>query len=121
MKIFIVFLGLLLLNMSIISFKGDYENYVYLHRVLGNVAEECAEAAAAGDESALELACDLLEYSIKKGRKIERISGYICDVYFEDGYAVARIDMEVEGLFKFPLSHRENIVAESRRRVENVE
>ena len=113
MKIFIVFLGLLLVNLSIISFKGDFESYVYLHRMIDNIAFECAEMAASGDEDACEYSDGLLEYSIRNLEGV-KISGYSCDVYFEGDYAVAFISMDVDGLFRFPPVTAAKITAEKR-------
>jgi len=113
MKIFIVFLGLMLVNVSIISYKGDYWKYVYLHRALDNIAFESAEIAAQGaDESeAQRYAEELLKHTIKNLRNIE-IKSYICGVDYEGGYVVALIKMDVENLFRFPFSPVTSIIAE---------
>lgn len=46
MKVFLVFLGLLLINVTCISYKGDLDRYLQLRSYLKAVAEECAAGAA---------------------------------------------------------------------------
>lgn len=46
MKVFIVFLGLLLINVSFLSYQGDLGRYTRCQTFLKAVAEECAAGAA---------------------------------------------------------------------------
>jgi hypothetical protein len=46
MKVFIVFLGLLIINVSFLSYQGDMGRYVRCQAFLKAVAEECAAGAA---------------------------------------------------------------------------
>jgi len=46
MKIFIVFLGLLIINVSFLSYQGDMGRFVRCQAFLKAVAEECAAGAA---------------------------------------------------------------------------
>lgn len=46
MKVFIVFFGLLIINVSFLSFQGDMGRYVRCQTFLKAVAEECAAGAA---------------------------------------------------------------------------
>lgn len=46
MKVFIVFLGLLIINISFLSYQGDMGRYVRCQAFLKAVAEECAAGAA---------------------------------------------------------------------------
>jgi len=46
MKVFIVFIGLLIINMSFLSFQGDLGRYVRCQTFLKAIAEECAAGAA---------------------------------------------------------------------------
>jgi hypothetical protein len=46
MKIFIVFCGLLIINISFLSYQGDMGRYVHSQTFLKAVAEECAAGAA---------------------------------------------------------------------------
>ena len=116
MKIFIVFLGLLLINVSIISFKGDYESYIYLHRMLDSIAFEAAEAAAAGTGDAEEFAGELMDYSIKNLVNVD-VRDHSCEIFFDADFAVALARMEVEGLFGFPFSAGTSIISEKRCRI----
>jgi hypothetical protein len=113
MKIFIVFIGIMLINVSILSYKGDYAKYAYLHRALDNIAFECAEIVASGmdENDAQSHAYELLEYTIKSFKNI-KVKNYKCEVYYEDEFAVASIKMDVENLFRFPFSPVTSIVAE---------
>ena len=113
MKIFIVFLGLLFVNVSVLSFKADYGKYAYLHRALDNIAFECAELIAQGVHEAetQEYAEELLAYTIKNLSNI-KIRNYRCEIFCEDEYAAALIRMDVEKLFRFPFSPVTSIVAE---------
>ena len=113
MKIFIVFAGLLLVNISILSFKTDFGKYAYLHRALDNIAFECVGIAALGGDGdeAQRYANELLEYTVKNFGNIN-VRSYSCEVYFEDESVVALIRMDVENLFRFPFSPVIGIVAE---------
>ncbi|NLP29845.1 MAG: hypothetical protein GX363_01800 [Clostridiales bacterium] len=46
MKVFIVFIGLLILNVTFITYQGDLNRYVQLQNYLKAVAEECASGAS---------------------------------------------------------------------------
>ncbi|NLY70932.1 MAG: hypothetical protein GX076_04535 [Clostridiales bacterium] len=46
MKVFIVFIGLLILNLTFITYQGDLHRYVQLQNYLKAVAEECASGAS---------------------------------------------------------------------------
>lgn len=46
MKVFIVFLGIFLINVSFLSYQGDLGRYVRCQAFLKAVAEECASGAA---------------------------------------------------------------------------
>ncbi len=46
MKVFIVFLGLFIINVSFLSYQGDMGRYVQCQTFLKAVAEECAAGAA---------------------------------------------------------------------------
>src|SRR5665648_885905 len=46
MKIFIVFIGLLVINVSYLSYQGDMENFVRKQAFLKFTAEECSAGAA---------------------------------------------------------------------------
>jgi hypothetical protein len=46
MKVFIVFLGLLIINVSFITYHGDLNRYVQLQRYLKDLAEEGAAGVA---------------------------------------------------------------------------
>ena len=113
MKIFIVFAGLLLVNMSIISYQGDFAKLMYLKRTLDEIAFECAEIAVADAEEALGFAESLIAYTAGSLREI-KINGYSCDIFSDGDYLYARIEMNVEGLFKFPFMTCVRIVAERR-------
>jgi len=113
MKILIVFMGLLLINVSIMSFKGDYGRYAYLARTLDNIAFECAEMAVQSEDEieAKRYAEALLEYTRKNLENIE-IRNCRCEVYFEGGFAVTRVRMDVKNLFRFPFSPVTSVIAE---------
>ena len=111
MKIFIIFLGLLLVNVSIMCYKSDYGKYVYLHRLLDNIAYECAEIAINDVHEARASANEMLEYAINNLRGIN-VRDYKCDIYAENGRAVVRISMDVERLFRFPFLPDVSIILE---------
>jgi len=46
MKVFIVFLGIFLINISFLSYQGDMGRYVRCQAFLKAVAEECAAGSA---------------------------------------------------------------------------
>lgn len=46
MKVFIIFLGMLIINMSFLSYQGDMGRYIRCQAFLKAVAEECAAGAA---------------------------------------------------------------------------
>ena len=103
MKIFIVFLGLMLINTSIISYKTDYGRYVYLLKVLDNIAVECAEIAVQDPDEARMFADGMLEHTVNNLKNI-KIRNYSCEVTLDDCQAVVFIRIDVEKLFRFPYS-----------------
>jgi len=113
MKIFIVVLGFMLVNVSIMSYKSDYAKFEYIQRTLENIAFESAEIAAlGGDENeAQSYAEELLEYTTKNLRNV-KVKSYRCEIFFEDEYSVAFIKLDVEKLFRFPFSPVTSIIAE---------
>ena len=46
MKVFIIFLGMLIINISFMSYQGDMGRYIQCQAFLKAVAEECAAGAA---------------------------------------------------------------------------
>ena len=113
MKIFIVFMGLLLVNICATTYKSDFAKYEYLHRALENIANECAEYAAAGGADAEGFANGLLEYSAKKFNNVE-VKGYECVISVDGGSVRVYIEMDAGGLFRFFPSSSTCIIAESR-------
>jgi hypothetical protein len=116
MKIFIVFMGLLLVNISIFTYKADYGKYTYLHRALDNIAFESAELLmfTRDEEEAQIYAEELLNYTIL-GLKNVKIKNSICMVSYEhEEIAVAFISIDVENLFRFPRLATTTITAEQR-------
>jgi len=112
-KILIVFLGIMLVNISIMSYNSDYGKYTYLQNALDNIAFESAEVAVqTGDTVEAKLyAKGLLEYTIKNLRNI-KIRDYKCEVYYQGEFATAYIKIDVEGLFRFPFSQIMSVTAE---------
>ena len=113
MKIFIVFAGLLLVNISIISYQGDFGKYLYIKRTLDEIAFECVELASADTDEALKFTDGMLKYTIGNLRNIN-VNDYSCDVFSDGDYLYARVEMNVEGLFKFPFMACVRIAAERR-------
>jgi hypothetical protein len=117
MKIFIIFLGLLLVNISIFTYKADYSRYTSLCRALDNIAFESAELLTfTGDEEEAQRHADqLLNYTIKDLKNI-KVKNSVCIVSYknEDEIATAFISIDVEKLFRFPHSQVTNIKAEAR-------
>jgi len=111
MKIFIVFLGLMLINTSIISYKTDYGRYVYLLKALDNIALECAEIAAQDPDEARVLANEMLEYTVNNLKNI-KIRNYSYEVALNDSHAAVFVRIDVEKLFRFPYSPVTSIIAE---------
>jgi hypothetical protein len=106
----------MLVNVSILSYKSDYGKYIYLYRVLDDIAFECAEilAYSADENEARMYADERLVYTVKTLRNI-KVREYTCDVYYKDGFAVVYIRMDVEKLFRFPFSQVTSIVVERQR------
>jgi len=100
MKIFIVFLGLLLVNVSVMGYKSDMGKFMYIQKALADIAFECVEAAADGRE-AQPLADSMLEHMIK-GLNGVKVRSYACEISFGSGTPVVCVSMEVERLFRFP-------------------
>jgi len=115
MKIFIVFLGLLLVNVSITSYKDDFGRYIYLNRALDNIALECVEIAEDDPIEARAFADEMLGHTIDHLNGV-KIRGYSCTVTADvDDVAVVFIRMDVEKLFRFPFSAVTSITAERSR------
>ncbi len=107
MKVFIVFLGLFIINVSFLSYQGDMGRYVRCQTFLKAAAEECAAGAALYyDEEAY--AGGEFRFSYEEGRKfIEYIleesleaaplpeNGNVTfEVRFQDDYLGYDIDAE---------------------------
>ncbi len=97
MKVFIVFLGLFIINVSFLSYQGDLGRYVRCQTFLKAVAEECAAGAALYyDEAAYsdgqfrfyyEEGRKYIEYLIEESKKempLPRGSIITYDVIFHD-------------------------------------
>ena len=68
MKVFIVFLGMLILNVSFLSYQGDMGLYIRCQAFLKALAEECAAGAALFyDEGAY--SDGQLQFRYEEGRK----------------------------------------------------
>lgn len=113
MKIFIVFLGLLLVNMSVQSYSVDFGRYAYLHRALDNIASECAEIAAYDVEEAWIFAEDMLAYTVKRFKNVN-VKSYYCEINTEGGLVSSLVSMDVKNLFRFPFVPITSIVAEGK-------
>ena len=116
MKIFIVFMALLIVNISIFTYKADYSRYTYLQRALDNIAFETAEIAMfADEEEARRHAEELLNYTIR-GLKNVKVKNPVCIVSYEDEeeIAIVVISINVENLFRFPRLPITTITAEQR-------
>jgi len=113
MKIFIIFLGLLLVNASIMSYKGDLGRYIYLGRALDNIAYECAEIAAHDPDEARAFADGLLAHTVGGLRDV-KILNYACDISVDDEMAVASVRMDAERLFGFPFSAVTSVTSEKK-------
>lgn len=67
MKVFIVFLGILIINVSFLSYQGDMGRYLHVQSDLKAMAEECAAGAALYyDEEAY--SDGLFEFKYEEGR-----------------------------------------------------
>lgn len=99
MKVFIVFLGLLIINLSFLSYQGDMGRYVRCQTFLKAVAEECAAGAALYyDEAAYsdgqmrfyyEEGRKYIEYIVEESRKempLSRNTKITYDVVFQDDW-----------------------------------
>jgi hypothetical protein len=99
MKVFIVFLGLFIINVSFLSYQGDLGRYVRCQTFLKAVAEECAAGAALYyDEAAYsdgqlrfyyEEGRKYIEYLIeesKRGMPLPQDSEITYEVEFQDDY-----------------------------------
>ena len=68
MKVFIVFIGLLIINVSFLSYQGDMGRYVRCQTFLKAVAEECSAGAALYyDEAAY--SGGQFQFNYEEGRK----------------------------------------------------
>lgn len=126
MKVFIVFLGLLVINVSYLIYQGDMEKFVREQAFLKYAAEECAAGAALmlnedeygqGEivfdyEEARQYAENHLQYVQKKSN----IEGtMVCELSFQDdqtGYGssndeipsvTATVTLETEDVFRMPV------------------
>jgi len=114
MKIFIVFVALLIVNISISTYKADYGRYIYLQRALDNIAFESAQIAIySGENEANKHAEELLNYTILSLKNI-KVKNFASFVYFEDEVAIAIISVDIESLFRFPRLPLTTITAERR-------
>lgn len=99
MKVFIVFLGLFLINVSFLAYQGDMGRYVRCQTFLKAVAEECAAGAALYyDEAAYsdgkirfyyEEGRSNIEYIMRESKKempLPQDSVFTYDVVFQDDY-----------------------------------
>lgn len=127
MKIFIVFIGLLVINVSYLSYQGDMENFVRKQAFLKFTAEECSAGAAtliveeeysAGRivfnyEAGQSYADEYINY-VKEKTKIK--GTLLCKLSFEDdnlGYNMENIEgipavnavvrFETEDIFRLPM------------------
>lgn len=126
MKIFIVFLGLLVINVSYLSFQGDMEKFVREQAFLKFTAEECAAGAAMlleereygqgkvvfNYEEGQRYADNYLNY-VKEKSKLR--GALLCELSFEDdltGYngslnsipaVTAVVKLETEDIFELPV------------------
>lgn len=127
MKIFIVFIGLLIINVCYLSYQGDIENFVRKQAFLKFTAEECsAGAATLLDEEeyaegkivfSYEEGRDYAEKYIEDVKEKNNFNGKLsCILTFEDdetGYksnnpdcipAVnATVKFETEDIFRLPM------------------
>jgi len=126
MKVFIVFLGLLVLNVSYLSYQGDMEKFVREQAFLKFTAEECAAGAALmlnEDEYGQgEVVFDYVEarlYAenhlryVAENSKLEGVLN--CELIFQDdqtGYdngqdsvpsVTATVTLETKDIFRMPL------------------
>ena len=109
-------MALLIVNISILTYKADYDRYVYLQRALNNIAFESAEIAIfTGVEEANRHAEELLNYTILSLKNV-KVKNPVCLISYEheEKIAVAFVSIEVENLFRFPRLPLTTITAESR-------
>jgi hypothetical protein len=120
MKVFIVFLGIFLINVSFLSYQGDMGRYVRCQAFLKAVAEECAAGAAlyydeaAYSEGQLRFYSDegrkYIEYIIEESKKempLPVCSGITYEAVFQDeGVDIPSVTVELtaetEDLFRLP-------------------
>lgn len=125
MKVFIVFIGLLLINVSFLSYQGDLGRYTRCQMFLKAVAEECAAGAALYyDEAAYaegkfqfryEDGRELIEYLMGESKREMPLPGYSLltyEVLFQDdnlGYeegntpsVTVEITAATEDMFRLP-------------------
>lgn len=127
MKVFIVFIGLLVINVSYLSYQGDMENFVRKQAFLKFTAEECSAGAATliVDE---EYAEGRLVFNYEEGQKYAdayisylkektKLKGTLsCSLTFEDdniGYNIhntecipavnAVVRFETKDIFRLPI------------------
>ncbi|MCL1982757.1 MAG: hypothetical protein FWG53_06715 [Clostridiales bacterium] len=134
MKVYIVFLGIFLISISAISFADDMGKYMLIQRALDNVAEECAEFAAAefaavgfgggefrdGELAAQDFAEGLLRHTARGFGGVE-VKDLSCKISQEVDFAEVRVSMDMEGLFRIFPSSSTRVVALSRCPVEEAE
>ena len=115
MKIFIVFSGLLLINVWALAYQGDMGRYIRAQTLLKATAEECAAGAAlfldeeaysegyiAFDEEAGQRYADAhLADTVDKIRDIQ-VKKYGCRLSFSDRSVTARLTLETEDIFRLP-------------------
>ncbi len=127
MKVFIVFLGIFMINISFLSYQGDMGRYVRCQAFLKAVAEECAAGAAlyydedAYSEGQLCFYRDegrkYIEYIIEESKKEMPLpvgSGITYEAVFQDeGTEIPSVTVELtaatEDLFRLPFLEVEEI------------
>ena len=79
MKVFLVFIGLMLVNITFIAYQGDLHRYLRIQEFLKATAEECACGAAQYyDEEAY-------SRGLMEGQR--RGSGSLCELYYIESFA----------------------------------
>ncbi len=132
MKVFIVFLGVFLINISFLSYQGDMGRYIRCQAFLKAVAEECAAGAALYyDEDAYsegrmcfyrDEGRKYIEYIIEKSCKempLPAGSGIRYEALFQDeGVEIPSVTVELtaktEDLFRLPFLDVTEIKRESK-------
>lgn len=142
MKVFIVFISLLVINVSFLSYQGDMNKFVRQQATLKYIAEECA-ATAATIVSAEEYANGRIVFDYESGNVYAEnfaiytlenwgIKGSIkCTLEFEDedmGYSLenvnnkpavtATVKLDTEDIFRLPILSLNSITRKARYQLE---